>query len=71
MYLFPSKTYPGHLFGGSYPSAEKQSVYSSAPADWASLKWKPSDIIQINNSESTIYYLCYILTFDSMLVMDF
>ena len=22
--------------GGSYPSAEKQSVYSTAPADWAS-----------------------------------
>ena len=30
-------SYPGHLFGGrrSYPSAEKQSVYSAAPADWA------------------------------------
>ena len=23
--------------GGSYPSAEKQSVYSTAPADWASV----------------------------------
>ena len=22
-------------WGGSYPSAEKQSVYSTAPADWA------------------------------------
>ena len=29
-------SYPGHsLGGGSYPSAEKQSVYSTAPADWA------------------------------------
>ena len=25
--------------GGSYPSAEKQSVYSTAPADWAKLVW--------------------------------
>ena len=30
-------SYPGHLLGGgvSYTSAEKQSVYSTAPADWA------------------------------------
>ena len=30
-------TYPGHSLGGggSYPSAEVQSVYSTAPADWA------------------------------------
>ena len=29
-------SYPGHsLGGGSYPSAEVQSVYSTAPADWA------------------------------------
>ena len=29
-------SYPGHsLGGGSYPSAEKQSVYSTAPTDWA------------------------------------
>ena len=24
----------GHSLGESYPSAEKQSVYSTAPADW-------------------------------------
>ena len=30
---------PGHLLGGSYPSAEVQLVYSTAPADWASLFW--------------------------------
>ena len=29
-------SYPGHSFGGgSYPTAEVQSVYSTAPADWA------------------------------------
>ena len=29
-------SYPGHSLGGrSYPSAEVQSVYSTAPADWA------------------------------------
>ena len=29
-------SYPGHLSGeGSYPSAEVQSVYSTAPDDWA------------------------------------
>ena len=32
-------SYPEHsLSEGSYPSAEKQSVYSTAPADWASNK---------------------------------
>ena len=31
-------SYPGHSLwgGGSYPSAEVQSVYSTVPADWAS-----------------------------------
>ena len=28
-------SYPGHSFGESYLSAEMQSVYSAAPADWA------------------------------------
>ena len=29
-------SYPGHSLGrGSYPSAEVQSVYSTAPANWA------------------------------------
>ena len=27
--------YPGHSLGESYPSAEMQSVYPTAPADWA------------------------------------
>ena len=29
-------SYPRHSLGGSYPSTEVQSVYSIAPADWAS-----------------------------------
>ena len=34
-------SYPGHSLGrGSYPSAEKQSVYSTAPADWAMERMK-------------------------------
>ena len=28
-------SYSGHSLMGSYPSVEKQSVYSTAPADWA------------------------------------
>ena len=28
-------SYPGLSLGGSYPSVEVQSVYSTAPADWA------------------------------------
>ena len=28
-------SYPGHSLGGSYPSADVQSVISTTPADWA------------------------------------
>ena len=31
-------SYPGHSLRGSYPSAEVQSVYFTAPADWANIK---------------------------------
>ena len=31
-------SYTGHSLKESYPSAEMQSVYSTAPADWATLK---------------------------------
>ena len=31
-------SYPGHSLGESYPSAEVQLVYSTAPADWA-IRW--------------------------------
>ena len=35
-------SYLGHSLEGSYLSAEKQSVYSTAPANWAkmTLNWK-------------------------------
>ena len=37
-------SYPGHsLEGGSYPSAEKQSVYSTAPVDWAMFRLNSND----------------------------
>ena len=35
-------SYLGHLLcvgGGGYPSAEKQSMYSTAPADWATARY--------------------------------
>ena len=32
-------SYLGHSLGESYPSAEKQSVYSTAPADWVMYIW--------------------------------
>ena len=30
-----------HSFGGSYPSAEVQSVYSTTPANWTTMSFKP------------------------------
>ena len=43
-----SVSYLGHSLGGSYPSAEKQSLYSTAPADWAKFPCdsKHEDIIE-------------------------
>ena len=32
-------SYPRHSFVGSYSLAEMQSVYSTAPADWAGLQY--------------------------------
>ena len=32
-------SYPGHFGGGTYLSAEVQSVYSTASADWAIFQW--------------------------------
>ena len=32
-------SYPGHSLGESYSSAEMQSVYSTAPADWVICIW--------------------------------
>ena len=36
--------------GGSYPSAEVQSVYSTAPADWAIHRLKMSESFISDNS---------------------
>ena len=49
-------SYPGHSFGVgvAYPSAEKQSVYSTAPADWAN--WMGKDDLGIVQVWS--YYMC-------------
>ena len=42
-------SYSGHLFGEFYPSVKIQSMYSTAPADWAIfLKWQ-----RINSSYKT------------------
>ena len=40
------ESYPGHYFlcGVSYPFAEMQSVYSTAPADWAKIGCRLEDI---------------------------
>ena len=38
-------SYPGHLLsGGSYASAEVQSVYSTALADWATFHYEENEI---------------------------
>ena len=43
--------------GGSYPSAEKQSVYSAAPVNWASF---PKDISQkVNETAQLEFELAY------------
>ena len=39
-------SYPEHSLGESYSSAEMQSVYSTAPADWASVKFDKLSKIQ-------------------------
>ena len=42
-------SYPGYLVeGGSYLSAEMQSVYSTAPANWADNYLKPYDCVLMN-----------------------
>ena len=52
--------YPGYLLGvGSYPSAEVQSMYSTAPADWA--KMKLNDILKTVNGFKYCYLTLIIL----------
>ena len=38
-------SYPGYSWGKSYPSAGMQSVYSTVPADWATLEIKGFTLI--------------------------
>ena len=47
-------SYPEHLLGESYPSAERQSVYSTAPADWANGTWWWLVSHQYNNLTTSI-----------------
>ena len=48
--------------GGSYPSAEVQSVYSTAPADWASSKLSEYHLKNKNVKENDNSFL-HILSF--------
>ena len=51
-------SYPGHSFGESYPSADKQSVDSTAPADWAKkVNWYVKDTAFARDwlSESNVF----------------
>ena len=43
-------SYQGHSLGQSYPSAEKQSIYSTAQADWTT---RPLDCIQCQHRADT------------------
>ena len=47
----------GHSFGGSYISAEKHSVYSTAPADWVTYHWKFS--INVYHYFSELCIICW------------
>ena len=40
-------SYPGHLLGESYPSAEKQSAYSTVPVDWGTRAVVPVSILSM------------------------
>ena len=47
-------SYPGHPLGGSYPFAEKQSVYSTAPAGYLSLPPTRHDLTQGQKPEGRL-----------------
>ena len=53
--------YSGHSLGGSYPSAEVQSVYSTAPADWAIIGTTTGEVIRLYNANYIFktLYICY------------
>ena len=65
-------SYPGHSLGGSYPSAEVESVYSTAPVDWAIHRVKCQtvlfQIIQFNVSTQFRHQNIYFEQFSSALV---
>ena len=48
-------SYPGHSSGDCYPSAEKQSVYSTAPAAWAILYLCP--LVFVTNSDFCEHFI--------------
>ena len=51
-------SYPGHSLGeGSYPSAEKKSVYSTAPANWATDILDSQNISRVRNSTIVFHIL--------------
>ena len=56
-------SYPEHSFGESYSSAEKQSVYSTAPADWVILANGYSESVILSNIKCTICKFHNIKTF--------
>ena len=45
-------SYPGHRWGRGYSSAEMQSVYSTAPANWAIYLWISSMQMMLIVAES-------------------
>ena len=48
-------SYPGHTLGwGSYPSVEVQSVYSTAPADWATQECREKNRTSIKEWKETV-----------------
>ena len=55
-------SYPGHSLRGSYPSTEAQSVYSTAPIDWAifclvGCVWHGGVLQQDNTLTPTFWFL--------------
>ena len=48
-------SYLGHSLGKSYPSAKKQSVYSTAPADWTTMQsWVEKGFTPLQRSSQCI-----------------